>query len=55
MAMFTWTRRNKFTALQQIEDKAYARRFADDGRRLFKIGVRFSTDSRCIDSWKIAE
>ena len=42
-------------ALQQIEDKAYARRFADDGRRLFKIGVRFSTDSRCIDSWKIAE
>ena len=42
-------------ALQQIEDKAYARRFADDNRRIFKIGIRFSTENRCIDSWKIAE
>lgn len=42
-------------ALQQIEEKAYARRFADDRRKLFKIGVRFSTENRCIDSWKIAE
>ena len=42
-------------ALQQIEEKAYARRFADDPRKLFKIGVRFSTENRCIDSWKIAE
>ena len=42
-------------ALQQIEEKAYARRFADDRRKLFKIGVRFSTDSRCIDSWKIKD
>lgn len=42
-------------ALQQIEEKAYARRFADDNRQLFKIGVRFSTERRCIDSWKIAE
>ena len=43
------------TALQQIEDKGYARKFADDKRKIFKIGVRFSTESRCIDSWKIAE
>ncbi|MBQ9475895.1 MAG: AAA family ATPase [Bacteroidales bacterium] len=42
-------------ALQQIEDKGYERRFAGDSRRIFKIGVRFSTDSRCIDDWKIAE
>ena len=42
-------------ALQQIEEKAYARKFADDPRKLFKIGVRFSTENRCIDSWKIAE
>ena len=42
-------------ALQQIEEKAYARRFADDKRKIFKIGVRFSTENRCIDSWKIAE
>ena len=42
-------------ALQQIQDKGYARKFADDNRKLFKIGVRFSTDSRCIDSWKVVE
>lgn len=42
-------------ALQQIEDKGYARRFADDKRQLFKIGVRFSRENRCIDSWKLAE
>lgn len=46
---------NAEAALQQIEEKAYARRFADDKRKIFKIGVRFSTESRCIDSWKIAE
>lgn len=43
------------TALQQIDQKGYARRFADDPRPLFKIGVRFSTENRCIDDWKIAE
>ena len=42
-------------ALQQIEEKAYARQFADDNRKLFKIGVRFSTESRCIDDWKVVE
>ena len=42
-------------ALQQIEQKAYARRFADDPRGLFKIGIRFSTESRCIDDWKVVE
>ena len=42
-------------ALQQIEEKAYARRFADDGRKIFKIGVRFSTEKRCIDDWKVVE
>ncbi len=42
-------------ALQQIEDKAYARRFAGDKRRLFKIGVRFSTENRCIEDWKVVE
>ncbi len=42
-------------ALRQIGDRGYARKFADDPRTLFKIGVRFSTDTRCIDSWKIAE
>ncbi|MBQ9653742.1 MAG: AAA family ATPase [Bacteroidales bacterium] len=42
-------------ALQQIEGNGYARKFADDKRRIFKIGVRFSTETRCFNSWKIAE
>ena len=42
-------------ALRQIEDQGFARKFADDHRTIFKIGVRFSTETRCIDSWKMAE
>ena len=40
-------------ALKQIEDKGYARPFADDKRQIFKIGVSFSTETRRIDSWDI--
>ena len=42
-------------ALRQIEEKAYARRFADDKRKIFKIGVRFSTENRCIEDWEVTE
>ena len=40
-------------ALQQIEDVGYARPFAADPRKLFKIGVSFSTKTRRIEEWKI--
>lgn len=40
-------------ALQQIEDKGYAQPFADDPRRLFKVGINFSTATKLIDDWKI--
>ena len=40
-------------ALKQIEEMGYARPFADDSRKLFKIGVNFSTEKRCIDDWKV--
>ena len=40
-------------ALKQIEEKGYARPFASDSRKLFKIGVNFSTEKRCIDDWKV--
>ncbi len=40
-------------ALQQIEDKGYARPFANDPRRLFKIGVNFSTETKLINDWKV--
>lgn len=42
-------------ALQQIEDKQYAKPFEQDGRKIYKIGVNFSTKTKCIDGWKIAE
>ena len=42
-------------ALQQIEDKGYAQPYAADPRRLFKIGVNFSSERRCISEWKIVE
>lgn len=41
-------------ALQQIENKGYALPFANDQRKLFKIGINFSTETRKIDDWKIA-
>lgn len=40
-------------ALQQIDEKGYARPFADDPRQIFKIGVRFSTEDRRIDDWRV--
>ena len=40
-------------ALAQIEERGYARPFADDPRRIFKIGVNFSTANRRIDGWKV--
>ena len=40
-------------ALQQIEEKGYDRPFADDPRKLFKIGVSFSTKDRRIEDWKV--
>ena len=42
-------------ALKQIEGKQYAKPFESDARKLYKIGVNFSTKTRRIDGWKIAE
>ena len=40
-------------ALRQIEEKGYARPFVADTRRLFRIGVSFSKETRRIENWKI--
>ena len=40
-------------ALAQIEERGYARPFTDDHRKIFKIGVNFSTSARRIDGWKV--
>ena len=42
-------------ALQQIEDRGYAKPFVNDPRKIFKIGVSFSTANRRIEDWKVIE
>lgn len=42
-------------ALQQINEKHYARPFEADERKLFKIGVNFSASTRNIEKWLVEE
>ena len=42
-------------ALQQIEEKGYAKPFVNDPRKIFKVGVSFSTANRRIEEWKVIE
>ena len=42
-------------ALAQIEEKGYARPYAADSRRLYKIGAVFSSQTGTIAEWKVAE
>ena len=44
---------NAEAALHQINEKDYAKPFAADKRKLYKIGVNFSRQHRCIDDWKV--
>ena len=43
------------SALQQIEEKQYAMPFKADGRKVFKIGVNFSAQTRNIEKWVVGE
>ena len=40
-------------ALLQINEKGYDKPFLMDKRHLYKIGVNFSLEKRCIDAWRI--
>ena len=42
-------------ALKQIDDKGYAIPYEADGRRIVKVGIRFSSEERTITAWKIEE
>lgn len=42
-------------ALRQIDDKEYLLPFAADGRTLYKIGINFSTERRCLDDYVIRQ
>ena len=42
-------------ALAQIEAKGYARPYAGDPRKLYKIGVNFSSETGTVEEWKAIE
>ena len=42
-------------ALQQIEEKQYALPFCSDVRKVYKIGVNFSSSTRNIEKWIVEE
>lgn len=42
-------------ALRQIDEKRYIRPFQADGRTIFKIGINFSSKTRCIEEAEIVE
>ena len=42
-------------ALQQINEKGYAREYASDSRKLYKIGCSFSTKTGTIEKWLVRE
>lgn len=41
-------------AMAQIDEKGYASAFTADGRKVVKVGVNFSSETRTIDRWIIA-
>ena len=40
-------------ALQQIEDRGYAREYAADARRLYRVGVGFSSETGTVCDWAV--
>ena len=42
-------------ALKQIEERNYTAPFASDTRKVLKIGVNFSAQTRNIDRWLVSE
>lgn len=40
-------------ALKQIDSKDYALPYKADGRKLYKIGVNFSSETRMLEDWKV--
>ena len=40
-------------ALQQIKEKQYALPFEADSRKVYKIGVNFSSETRNVERWVV--
>ena len=42
-------------AIKQIEEKGYARPYEADARKLYRIGVNFSSETGTLDGWQVVE
>jgi hypothetical protein len=42
-------------AIQQIEEKGYDKPFLASGKKIIKLGINFSSETRTIDGWKMVE
>lgn len=42
-------------ALQQIEDRGYAREYAADTRQLYRVGVGFSSETGTVSDWAVVQ
>jgi hypothetical protein len=42
-------------ALRQIEEKGYDKTFLASGKTIIKLGINFSSQTRTVDGWKVAE
>ncbi len=42
-------------ALQQIEEKGYARPYLEDPRKLYRIGVSFSSETGTVEDWEMVK
>ena len=42
-------------AMEQINSKGYAREYDADNRKLYKIGINFSSETGTIDDWMVEE
>ena len=40
-------------AMKQIEQKDYAKIYANDGRKIVKVGLNFSEDRKSLENWEI--
>lgn len=40
-------------ALHQIDKNGYAKPFATDGRKIVKVGIKFSPETMTVENWAI--
>ena len=40
-------------ALAQIEDKGYAKPYAADSRKVFRVGISFSSATGTVEEWSV--